>query len=228
MKSFAKKYIKSKYLYAWIAANVVSALIANAIAFIQLSSYQPYKTPDVTVTAIEISLLIGLVEGLSQWLVLRGFVRKSQLWIVLTALGSLISTRFSILLSSLTMLLLASSPSSYYVWQGLSFWGALPLPLLQWLFLRKHVEKAWLWIIFSLIAKFWTPQLLGVGGSSIQTLTAILASSILIGTSTLDISRLVFVEIVAVIAGIITGAITAIPMIYFVEDNRRDVEQERH
>jgi len=78
---------------------------------------------------------------------------------------------------------------------------ALPVSLLQWLFLRDHVKKAWLWIVLSLFAQGWLPNLFRLNGLYVPME---------------DMSAMqVFLAIV--LWGALTGLITGIPIVKFAD-----------
>jgi hypothetical protein len=107
----------------------------------------------MTVTGV----LEGAVVGLAQWFVLRSAIQGvgRRPWVIATILGAVIAWFFGSIPMTLANLsqqpasAAASEPSQGVVLllaAGMGLVAGLILSVAQWRVLRRHVEKAWLWL----------------------------------------------------------------------------------
>ena len=221
MKYFLGKYIRSRLLCTWILANIGGVFLANVVNLVALSASELLQLS--LLFRVLLAFGVGAAVGFCQWLVLRRVVQNAYLWIILTAFGSATAVVFSMFVSVVVGgLLLPGYRRAYnFVVLLLFLSRALPVSLLQWLFLRDHVKKAWLWIVFSLLAQGWLPNLFSLDGLDVLSL---LAQGWLLNLFSLnglyapmrDMSAIqVFLAIM--LWGVFTGVITGIPIVKFAD-----------
>jgi len=94
---------------------------------------------------------VGLLIGVTQWLVLRSRLPNSYWWILATAVGWFCGR----------LIALGFFPPEYGILAG-SALGAV-VGSCQWLILRKSVHRAYWWVIISILG--WTWAMTGVLGT---------------------------------------------------------------
>lgn len=200
MNNFLGKYIKSQFLYFWILANIGGAFLANGVNLLALLATESLQMN--MLFKVLLAFGVGAAVGFCQWLVLRRVVQNAYLWIILTAFSSAVAVVFTMVIDIMGGLLLSGSRQTYNFLALLLFLSrALPVSLLQWLFLRDHVRKAWLWIVFSLLAQGWLPRLLRLDGLRVP----------------MEGMSIMQVFLAMVLWGLFTGLITGIPIVKFAD-----------
>lgn len=130
------------------------SLLGSAIAFLSLYYFESRIERSYGTTKVIVSLLtfiagggMGLLVGWGQETVLRREFPNSHLWIIRTAVGTLISTTLGFFWAG------------YYravpTWpNAVMFWLLMALPIVacQWTLLRPKIINAWLWLVVSPIA----------------------------------------------------------------------------
>lgn len=149
----------------WVLANSAGELIGLGATFAIGAGLFSGLAEDLGIAATLVGAglmtatgaLEGAVVGLAQWLVLRvaipGIGRRA--WVVATVIGAVIAW----FLGSVPMVLVslfqqpgretAGEPSQVVVLllaAGMGLVAGLILSVAQWLVLRKHVQRAWLWL----------------------------------------------------------------------------------
>jgi hypothetical protein len=126
---------------AWSIAGVVISQVVKAVGGTIQVGGQRHVTEDFLFGYVFIPVL-GLLTGLLQYLLLRRYLPRMGGWIATTILGWLL---FAVVLG-LSFLFSAILPSALaFVLIGGS------LGLVQWLVLRRHVRRAALWILASVL-----------------------------------------------------------------------------
>ncbi|MDY7042207.1 MAG: hypothetical protein SVX38_15225 [Chloroflexota bacterium] len=134
-----KLYEVGRVILGWTVANLLGVAAVGALTFIF-----PFLTsiPGMLVS----SLIIGLPIGLAQWIALRRVAPISILWTLTISAG---------LLLGLVVLINSPIPA---IWGFLDDESVLSLTigytiigllvgLAQWLFLRGHFTKSWVWLL---------------------------------------------------------------------------------
>ena len=136
---------KSSYrnLLIWVSANILGFAALGVLYFVIAS----LTSPSGLVPTI---LIISVPIGLAQWLALRHILRTSVLWILTVPIGLLLAVFiYRIVPGGLWLGLddesITALTAGYFI-LGLS----IGLP--QWLILRRHLSKAWSWLLSSSIA----------------------------------------------------------------------------
>ncbi|MBE9060032.1 hypothetical protein [cf. Phormidesmis sp. LEGE 11477] len=198
------KYLRSKYFYGWIAATTLSLFLVNFLL-------QPdtYAVSPSSIAFVLVYLLTGLIVGVCQWFILRLYFERAYWWIVLTAVGEIPFYLFRQGYFLFLFYTVGESDSLMRFYVGLlAFVGALFPGIFQWLFFRRRVRRAWMWIVASAIAELWIPRLIGM--------YLIQGTSILL----LEMSHARFLLAITV-TGIILGVITGIPVADFINQVRQ-------
>ncbi|MEL7142390.1 MAG: hypothetical protein AAGL08_09245 [Cyanobacteria bacterium J06573_11] len=197
------KYLKSPYFYAWIGATIGSAVLMNVVNLFFLYAN---KLPAASLLQLGLLLLnalaVGAAIGLCQWLLLCCHFARAYLWILATAIGTLLSVFISKAIFSALFALGFAAATTVDISQWLQYAAGLDAMVVaaQWIFLRGQVPRAWRWILFSAIAAIAVPFLLKFDGFILPT-----------GQSPVQLLLTVIVW------GIFTGAITGIPMVDFIK-----------
>ena len=85
----------------------------------------------------------GLTIGIAQWLILRSKIPNAYWWILATAVGWIIGR----------LLAIGFFPPEYGILAGSAIGAAMGS--FQWLILRRYVNRAYWWIIMSLLGWLW-------------------------------------------------------------------------
>lgn len=99
---------------------------------------------------------IGLTIGIAQWVVLRSRIPNAYWWILATAAGWIAGR----------LIALGLFPLEYGILAGAAIGAGVGS--FQWLILRRHVQRAYWWIIMSILGWTWAmtqvlgPYLIGV------------------------------------------------------------------
>ena len=150
-------------LIAWAIAWAIIAQIVRVVGATMLVSGQRHITEDFLGLPVLVPVL-GLLTGLLQYLLLRGYLPRMSWWIAATLLGwlllfavGLLSARFSVTMPPALAVALVA--------------GLVGLP--QWLLLRRRVSHAGYWMLSSVLG--WGVALLLVNGpiSSQQDVLAV-------------------------------------------------------
>jgi len=145
-------------------------------------------------------LLAGVVIGLAQWIVLRGYITRSYDWILNHAGGWVIGYAIGLFVVQL----LSSFPLGALV--GFVLFGII-VAVFQWPILRREVPNLWFWILANVIA--WT-----LGAFISQSVAASLNQST-------GISLVSNTLITVGVTGLVAGAITALALIWIVRKPER-------
>ena len=203
LRSF--RYLKSKYLYQWILATILGALVANVIAIAFYRTFTiSWGLSSWGLGLLTIStLVLGAANSLFQWHILKGHFKKAYWWIAATAIGEVLAVLMGHAVGFYTGIFV---PDDFQI----LFWVASTSIILinsllpgvsQWFFFDGRVQYAWSWIIFSLVAEWWVPRLFAGG---------ILNGIVSPASSTVE----ALVEIV--LWGAILGFMTGIPLVNFI------------
>ena len=149
----------------WILANSLGELIGLGATFAigigLFSGLAGTSGPAAAMVTVGLMTATGVLEGalvgLFQWLVLRiaipGITRGAWVWA--TILGALVAWFLASLSMSFADFSQPVDPSAVseppqslvlLVAAGMGLGAGLVLSLLQWRVLRKHVDRAWLWL----------------------------------------------------------------------------------
>jgi hypothetical protein len=171
----------SKPILAWLAGNLLGIVFLLA-----MTSAMPFLTRIRGFVAS--SLIIFIPIGLTQWLVLRRFFPISLLWIITMPVGFI-----------LTFLINSTIPDSlrpYVDDESITTLTILvtaygtTIGLAQWIVLRRHFPKSFVWILGSSFG-------LGLG------------FGIVLVTDLINLSGFISGVIVFLVYGIVTGSILA-------------------
>jgi len=129
-------------LAAWVFASTASVLLAFLIVRMLVDPAGGKANP--VVSSVVGVAGIGLLLPLAQWGILRQFLPKSHHWIVASLAGVSLGLAID----------LALSPLGVYPIQALSTLGAsiafgIVVGTAQWMYLRRYLPHAILWIVAS-------------------------------------------------------------------------------
>jgi hypothetical protein len=214
----------------WILANSLGELLGLgatfAIGFGLFSGLADSPNPIAVLLSAVLMTASGVLEGalvgFVQWLVLRvaipGILRRA--WVLATIIGALIAWFFGSIpmtvasLSQSSAPIPASEPPQALVLlltAGMGLVAGFILSVVQWQVLRKHVEKAWLWLPANALA--WA-----VG------MPLIFAAVDLAQQVATTLARVMVMAAGIALAGAIVGAIHGIALLYF-QRSRFKLEQ---
>ena len=149
----------------WILTNSLGELLGLgatfAIGFGLFSDLADSPNPAAVLLSAVLMTASGVLEGalvgFVQWLVLRdaipGILRRA--WVLATIIGALIAWFFGSIPMTLASLSQPSTPTPaneppqalvLLLAAGMGLVAGFILSVVQWRVLRKHVEKAWLWL----------------------------------------------------------------------------------
>lgn len=211
--------VQTHYFRDWVIASVGGVLLSSLAIPIAMGSLTEEAIAKISNTAYLLIYLLlgGVILGACQWIVLKKTFRRAYGWIVATALGAMFAEIAMIVLVAPLFDFLAD-PSIWRIapifrqaaTSALTFrvvYG-LTVGFAQWLFLRRRVQRAELWIAAVVLV-----QLLIFG------VDIILPHPDFISLATVDNSRrLIFVLgqfLRTVITGLIWGAITGILLVNY-------------
>ena len=185
---------------SWTLATAVGMLL-GFLPSILLVNYL-----DIQWARIIVPVLAGFLIGLAQWAVLRNYLINSHDWIL--AAGASWAVGFA--LGLLLINLLASSVIGSFI--GYVLFGVV-IAIIQWPILRREIPHLWMWILANVIG--WTA---GFYLSQVALNLFFTAPSIPPVTST---------SFLAVVSGLVAGAITGIALVLIVRQPERVVAEVR-
>lgn len=174
---------------AWTFATALGMIVGYLPAALVVGEI------DYGIARVVVPLLAGLVLGVAQWLVLRGYVTASYNWIINHAAGWVVGYAIGLLVVSL----LSAIPFGALV--GFLLFGVI-VALFQWPIFRREMPQIWPWILANVIG--WT-----LGAFISQWVTGAVFQNMspsLLGSTLLTVG----------ITGLVAGAITAFALIWIV------------
>ncbi|PMB17730.1 hypothetical protein [Fischerella thermalis] len=139
---------KRKLLLWWVLANTLGSAIVGAL---EEGGFQFFAT----------LVLTGPILGITQWLVLRRYIRHTNWWVIASIFGWYLGIPVTlvtreILNPVLLEMLLAVSKLWEVFWLNTvnQFVTFTVLGVAQWLVLRQHLQQAWWWILASSVGGF--------------------------------------------------------------------------
>jgi hypothetical protein len=195
----------------WVLATIAGEFIGIGMVAVtsEIASQLTAVNP-VTLLHI-VGALQGTALGLTQWLVLRRYVKHVGWWILATMIGAIAA--WLIGLQVMVVLLLIFSNPTFFVttsaallkavfWLGT--WVGAVLGFAQWLVLRTHVRRGALWIVANAFA--WGVGLLVTWlGATLVNPGELRIETALVGIAT------------GATAGAVIGAITGIILIWLLK-----------
>lgn len=195
----------------WVLATVVGTLIG--IAIVATASVVTQQLGIVNMVALLhiVGALEGTALGLTQWLVLRRYIKRIRWWIIATAIGAIaawiiglkvIVMLILIFLDGGTVKLFSPGLLTAVFWLGA--WVGTVMGLAQWLVIRTHVRRGLLWVFANALA--WGLGLLTVftGANFVQPGEFTLETA-LIGLAT------------GATTGAVIGAVTGIGLVWLLK-----------
>ncbi len=179
---------------AWTLATTAGMLLGYLPAALVIGEVE------YGIARVFVPLLAGLLIGLAQWLVLRGYLTDCRDWILYQAGGWVVGYALGLFIVDL----LAGSALGGVV--GFILFGAI-VAVFQWPVLRREIPQLWLWILANVVA--WT---LGAYVSQSVAAAFFQSNPASQGGASLFTSALIGVGI----TGLIGGAITAAALIWIV------------
>jgi hypothetical protein len=171
----------------WLTATVTSEMIGLAIIVIISTLSRNLQVNPYGLLAL-LGAIEGIVLGLSQWIVLRRYIRHAGWWILATLVGAMIAWFSGLFVSTVLAITIAASPPTQQVsilLKGIIIQGTgvgVILGYAQWLVLQSHIRhqiwrKAvrWLfanvaaWVLALLIAFIGVGELKSVSPLSLKT-----------------------------------------------------------
>jgi hypothetical protein len=195
-----KAALRSKLLRDWTVACICSSLLASVtrMGFTLLTHALPLRT--VILLQVPLFLISGIAGSVFHWWVLRREFRQAYWWIVIAALGGLLSN----------LVVSAAAPFLISQGQGVQIFGmglisALIMGCAQSLFFATRVKGAWYWLEFTLLA-----TLLVLGVYAIEEM---------VRGDRLMASWVIFLSN-AMVSGTLAGIVTGIPLVNFANQKR--------
>ena len=145
---------------------------------------------ELGIARVIVPLLAGLLLGLAQWLVLRGYVTRSYDWILNQAAGWVVGYALGLFVVQ------ALSNVPFGALAGYLLFGVI-VAVFQWPVLRREVPNLLSWILANVAG--WT-----LGAFISQVIAAGLFRS---GETSLPVMTLVTVGITGLVAGAVTGVV---------------------
>jgi hypothetical protein len=158
---------------------------------------------DLGLVRVIVPLLAGMLVGLLQWIVLRSFLTYSQDWILTGAAGWSVGFALGLILIQFLARSLLGALLGYLLF------GAL-VAVVQWPILRREIPNILPWLVASMLgwgAGFFISQLVLVAIANNTLIDPVLASGL-----------------VALITGLIAGAITGFALVRIVRNPEYPVE----
>lgn len=143
----------------WLLATVIGGFLGLAIAATTSVVSSNSESVNTVAPLYLIGALGGAALGLTQWLVLRRYIKHVGWWIVATAIGAVIAWLIGLQVG--VMLILIFFNNALFVKTSaallsaiflLGTWAGTVLGFCQWLVLRTHVRNGALWIAASALA----------------------------------------------------------------------------
>jgi hypothetical protein len=181
----------------WTLATVAGMLLG----FLPLAFF--VNELDLGLVRVIVPLLAGVLVGLLQWLVLRGFLTHSQDWIFTGAAGWSVGFGLGLLLIQFLDQSLLGALLGYILF------GAL-VAVVQWPILRREIPNIWPWLLASSLG--W-----GAGFFISQVVLVAIAQNILI-------DPVLASALVAAITGLVAGAVTGFALVWIVRRPEYPVE----
>jgi hypothetical protein len=181
----------------WLAWTLATAL-GMLLGF--LPSLLLVNVLDLQWARITVPLLAGFLIGFMQWAVLRNYVTNSADWIL--AGGTSWAVGFALGL----FLINALAGTGLGGWLGYILFGII-VAIVQWPLLRREIPHLWMWILANVVG--WTA---GFYLSQIALNIVFNSSSIPPLTST---------SFIAVVTGLVAGAVTGIALVLIVRQPER-------
>lgn len=179
---------------AWTAATTLGMMVGYLPAALVVEEL------DYGIARVVVPLLAGVILGVAQWLVLRGYVSGSQNWIINHAGGWVVGYTLGLFVVSL----LSAIPFGALL--GFLLFGVI-VALFQWPVLRREIPHIWSWILANVVG--WT-----LGAFISQQAAA--APGILAAFHDTPPNLLVSTLLPVGITGLVAGAITAVALIWIV------------
>ena len=174
----------------WTLATTVGMLLGF------LPSLLLVNVLDLQWARILVPLLAGFLIGLAQWAVLRNYLVQSSDWIL--AAGTSWAVGYALGLFLINTL----SDTSLGGILGFAIFGAI-IAIVQWPLLRREIPNIWSWILANVLG--WT------AGSYFS----LVALNIFFSNQP-TINPVVGTSFVAVVTGLIAGAITGLALVWIV------------
>lgn len=174
---------------AWTLATAVGMLLGYLPMALLIGDVE------LGIARIIVPLLAGVLMGLAQWLVLRGYIIGSHNWIVNHAAGWVVGFTLGFFIIQA----LSQTPLGGLL--GYLVFGVI-VAVFQWPVLRREIPHIWSWILANVLG--WT-----AGAYLSQLAAGVFFTS---APPSLIVSTLVLVGI----TGLIGGAITGIALIWIV------------
>lgn len=195
----------------WVFATVIGIFIG--IAIVAAASVIAEELGIVNAAALLhiVGALEGTALGLMQWLVLRRYIRRIHWWIIATAIGAIVAWLIGLKVIVVLIFIFLDggtvepfSPGLLKAVFWLGAWVGTVLGLAQWLVIRTHVRKGFLWVFANALA--W-----GLGLLTVFTG----ANFITPGEFTLETT---FIRLVTgATTGVVIGAITGIGLVWLLK-----------
>lgn len=158
---------------------------------------------DLGLVRVIVPLLAGVLVGLLQWLVLRSFLTYSEDWILTGAAGWSVGFALGLILIEIIARSLLGALLGYILF------GAL-VAAVQWPVLRREIPNIWPWVLANILG--W-----GLGFFISQVVLVALANNMLL-------NPILASGLVALITGLIAGAITGFALVWIVRRPEYPVE----
>jgi hypothetical protein len=143
----------------WVSATIVGECIGVGIIAVTSAIASQLTTVNTVALLHIVGALEGTALGLTQWLVLRRYVKHVGWWILATVIGAIAAWLVGLQATVILILLFSNSAFSVTTsaallkavfWLGI--WVGAVLGFAQWLVLRTHVRHSTLWIVANAFA----------------------------------------------------------------------------
>jgi hypothetical protein len=143
----------------WVLATVTSGLIGMGIIAIASAVSSHFGTINTVSLLHVVGALEGIVLGLTQWLVLRRYIKHVGWWIIATGIGAmiawLIGLKVIVMLTLIFFSNVTTRPELSTLLEAAFFlgtWVGTVLGVAQWFVLRTHVRRGIVWVFANALA----------------------------------------------------------------------------
>jgi hypothetical protein len=198
----------SKLLRDWTVACICSSLLSAATMMGFTLLAQVLEIDVLILSQTPLFLISGIAQSVFHWWVLRREFRRAYWWIVIAVLGGVLSSGF---ISAAAPLLFSQSQAIAAF--GTSLISVLVMGCAQSLFFATRVKGAWYWLGFNVLA-----ALLVFG---IYAFAEMVRGDRTISPWVIFLSN-------AIVSGTLTGIVTGIPLVNFVNQKGSLMSDHNH
>jgi hypothetical protein len=195
----------------WVLATATGGLIGMGIVAVASAIASQFGTVSTVSLLHVVGALEGITLGLTQWLVLRRYIKHMGWWIIATGIGAmiawLIGLKVIVVLTLIFFSDLTAQPMLSTLLEAaffLGIWVGAVLGCAQWFVLRSHVRRAMIWVFANALA-WGFGLLIALTGATLIKPGEVKLETALIGIATGGVT------------GFVIGAITGIALVWLLK-----------